>query len=181
MSGKKVYLRLRVFLFVSESQRTNAVSELQELRRRFEEETAQGDDITYGLERDRTRLRQELEVSAEERAKLKAEADGLRIALEKERQQKMQLVLLLVNDRRKMAHLYTEEKRRTDELAKILREEKNKVQRISHELEEESKRSLAMETEVEKYLRQLAVQRDETKALLMGKWDGLPLAGVVHY
>ena len=36
-------------------------------------------------------------------------------------------VTLLMSDRRKMATLYVEEKRRSDELATILRDEKNKV------------------------------------------------------
>ena len=35
--------------------------------------------------------------------------------------------MLLMSDRRKMATLYMEEKRRSDELAAILRHEKNKV------------------------------------------------------
>lgn len=177
-------------MLLPESQRVSAISELQKLRLLYEADTAQGDDITYGLEKDRTRLKQELEMGNEERSSLKAEVAGLKSALEKEQQQKLQLVLLLVNDRKKVATLYMEEKRRTDELARILRDEKNKVQvgsrrrrvialrfhgtalifqRISMELEEESKRSLAMETEVEKCLRQLSVQRDETKAMLMGE------------
>ena len=36
-------------------------------------------------------------------------------------------VMILMSDRRKMAALYMEEKRRSDELAAILRDEKNKV------------------------------------------------------
>jgi hypothetical protein len=59
----------------SESQKSNLLSELQQLRVRYDEDTAQGDDITYGLEKDRTRLRQGRRRSNE--TSLSSESDSL--------------------------------------------------------------------------------------------------------
>jgi hypothetical protein len=63
--------------------------------------------------------------------------------------------LTLVEDRKKMAALYLEEKKRSEDLNRLLREERSKVNSLGIGLEEESKRSLAMEDELETTLVQV--------------------------
>ncbi|TRY75696.1 hypothetical protein TCAL_01636 [Tigriopus californicus] len=94
------------------------------------------------------------------------EIESLNKLVKDEREQKMQMILLLVSDRKKIATLYLEEKRRSDELALVLREEKKKTKIMATELEEESKRSLALDQEVEQYIREIKAHREESKVLI---------------
>ena len=57
-----------------------------------------------------------------------------------------------------MASLYLEEKKRAEDLQRLLREEKTKVHSLGMGLEEETKRSLGMEAELERYLLQITSQ-----------------------
>lgn len=65
--------------------------------------------------------------------------------------------MTLVEDRKKMAALYLEEKKRSEDLNRLLREERSKVNSLGLGLEEESKRSLAMEDELETTLVQVRI------------------------
>ena len=47
-----------------------AVQELEEEKAKHAHDTAQGDDVTYALEKERTRLRQELETERQARKKV---------------------------------------------------------------------------------------------------------------
>ena len=69
----------------------------------------------------------EVENDAEDRTKLKAAVEELQKQLEEEATAKKQITLLLLEDRKKMATLYLEEKKRSEDLNHLLREEKSKV------------------------------------------------------
>lgn len=58
---RKAHQRMRHVLREAEKRHSRVVAELEEERRKHEHDTAQGDDVTYALEKDRTRLKQELE------------------------------------------------------------------------------------------------------------------------
>merc|ERR1719458_2451571 len=130
----------------SEKQRTVVAGQLEEERAKHEQDTAQGDDITYQLEKERIRLRQDLE---EEKSKQK------------------QIVLVLLADRKKLMKLYLEEKKRSEDLAQMLGEEKAKMETMAAGLEEDSKRSLAMEAELEKHLSQFGSERQQLRDKLV--------------
>ena len=55
--------------------------------------------------------------------------EALQKQLEEEGTAKKQITLLLLEDRKKMATLYLEEKKRSEDLNHLLREEKSKVDR----------------------------------------------------
>ena len=65
--------------------------------------------------------------SSEERVKLEAQIEDLQKQLTEEATAKKQITLLLLEDRKKMATLYLEEKKRSEDLNHLLREEKSKV------------------------------------------------------
>ena len=71
------------------------------------------------------------------------------------------MIIVLMEDRRKISNLYMEEVKKSNELTRILREEKSKVRTLGVGLEEESKRSLAMEAELERHLVQINSQAEE--------------------
>lgn len=149
----------------AEVQKANLIKDLDEERRKREHDTAQGDDITYCLEKDRTNLKQELETEAAEKTRLQSEVETLTQKLKDEQLTKKQIILTLVEDRKKMAALYLEEKKRSEDLNRLLREERAKVNSLGIGLEEESKRSLAMEEELERSLHQVGAHKEEVASL----------------
>ncbi|GLG97340.1 Uncharacterized protein GBIM_04117 [Gryllus bimaculatus] len=112
------------------------VQELDEEKRKHEHDTAQGDDITYGLEKERTRLKQELELERQNKKKLEKDLKKVNDVLEEERNRQKHIIL-------------TEEKARNDSMAEGL--------------EEESKKSLQMEAELEKQLAQFEIERQQMR------------------
>ena len=69
----------------------------------------------------------ELESGAEDQTRLKSKVEELQKELKEEATAKKQITLLLLEDRKKMATLYLEEKKRSEDLNHLLREEKSKV------------------------------------------------------
>ena len=147
----------------SERQRSQLVQELHEEKSKHERDTAQGDDITYELEKDRIRLRQELENEILEKQRLEEAVKDAAARQEEEKTKQKQIVLVLLSDRKKLHKLYLEEKKRSEDLAQMLQEEKTRMDTMAAGLEEESKRSLAMEAELEKHLSQFGSERQQFK------------------
>lgn len=140
--------------------------ELVEEKRKHEHDTAQGDDITYGLEMDRTRLKQELDLERQSKKRLEIELKEQMDAVEKEKSLKKQMVLYMLAERKKIAMKYIEERKRSEDLAQILSEEKVRIDSMAEGLEEESKKSLQMEAELEKQLAQFDMERQQYKQAL---------------
>ena len=151
----------------SEKQRAVMAGQLEEEKAKHEQDTAQGDDITYQLEKERIRLRQDLEVEVAEKQKLEAALKENLSSLEEEKSKQKQIVLVLLADRKKLMKLYLEEKKRSEDLAQMLGEEKAKMETMAAGLEEESKRSLAMEAELEKHLSQFGSERQQLRDKLV--------------
>lgn len=132
-----------------EDKHKSLLSQLAEEKQKHERDTAQGDDITYGLEVERTRLRTDLEAERAATKRLEKEAKKQQETLEAERSRQKTIVLLLLAERKRIIMKYMEERKRSEDLAQILSEEKQRVDTISEGLEEESKKSLRMEAELE--------------------------------
>ncbi|XP_053671045.1 CTTNBP2 N-terminal-like protein [Anopheles nili] len=135
------------------------VQELYDERRKHEHTTAQGDDITYGLEIERSRLKQELDHEKEQHKVLEIELKKIQEQFEAEKNRQKQIVLLLLAERKKIIIKYIEERKRSEDLAQILSEEKQRVDTIAEGLEEESKKSLRMEADLEKQAQQFELER----------------------
>ncbi|XP_011290480.1 CTTNBP2 N-terminal-like protein isoform X2 [Musca domestica] len=164
MVSKQRATHLRMVSILTESLENNQrmLQELEEEKRKHEHDTAQGDDITYGLELERTKLRQELEEEREKVKKMEKDLKKLQETLDFERNRQKQIVLLLIAERKKIMMKYIEEGKRSEDLAQILAEEKQRSDTIAEGLEEESKKSLRMEEELEK---QQAAFEQERKIL----------------
>ncbi|KAF3423804.1 hypothetical protein E2986_05147 [Frieseomelitta varia] len=142
------------------------IKELEEEKRKHEHDTAQGDDITYGLEKERTRLKKELELEKQEKKRLELELKKSNETLDEEKTRQKQIVLLLLAERKKIIMKYIEERKRSEDLAQILSEEKVRIDSMAEGLEEESKKSLQMEAELEKQLAQFDMERQQYKQAL---------------
>lgn len=103
----------------AESKHKKVIQELEEEKCKHEHDTAQGDDITYGLEMERTRLRQELEVERSARKKLEKEVKRQQELADEERGRQKQIVLLLLAERKKIIVKYIEERKRSEDLAQV--------------------------------------------------------------
>uniref|UniRef100_A0A2M4AH28 Cortactin-binding protein-2 N-terminal domain-containing protein n=2 Tax=Anopheles triannulatus TaxID=58253 RepID=A0A2M4AH28_9DIPT len=143
----------------AEERHKRVVQELYDERRKHEHTTAQGDDITYGLEIERSRLKQELDHEREQHKVLEIELKKVQEQFEAEKHRQKQIVLLLLAERKKIIIKYIEERKRSEDLAQILSEEKQRVDTIAEGLEEESKKSLRMEAELEKQAQQFEIER----------------------
>uniref|UniRef100_A0A1B6EA52 Cortactin-binding protein-2 N-terminal domain-containing protein n=1 Tax=Clastoptera arizonana TaxID=38151 RepID=A0A1B6EA52_9HEMI len=167
LQQRRAQIRMAKVLKDAELRHRKVVQELIEEKRKHEHDTAQGDDITYGLEKERTRLKQELEM--ERQAKKRLEKDIKRMAdmTEEEKNRQKQIVLLLLAERKKIAMKYVEERKRSEDLAQILTEEKGRMDSMAEGLEEESKKSLQMEAELEKQLAHFDTESQQLKASLI--------------
>lgn len=147
----------------AESKHKKLVIELEEERKKYERDTAQGDDIAYGLEIERTKLKNDLESEKVNRKKLEADLKKVQETLDHERARQKQIVLLLLAERKRIIKKYVEERKRSEDLAQILSEEKLRVDNIAEGLEEESKKSLRMEAELEKQMHSFEIERKALK------------------
>lgn len=153
----------------AEIKHKKVIQELEEEKCKHEHDTAQGDDITYGLEMERTRLRQELEMERNARKKLEKEIKRQVELADEERARQKQIVLLLLAERKKIILKYIEERKRSEDLAQILSEEKSRIDTMAEGLEEESKKSLQMEAELEKQAHDFEAERKLFKSQLAAK------------
>ncbi|XP_063990593.1 CTTNBP2 N-terminal-like protein isoform X1 [Diachasmimorpha longicaudata] len=158
--------RMAKMLEDTEIRHRAVIEELEEEKRKHEHDTAQGDDITYGLEKERTRLKKELELERQEKKRLEMELKKESLALEMEKSRQKQIVLLLLAERKKIIMKYIEERKRSEDLAQILSEEKVRIDSMAEGLEEESKKSLQMEAELEKQLAQFDMERQQYRQAL---------------
>lgn len=151
-----------------EEKHKSLLQQLADEKQKHERDTAQGDDITYGLEVERTRLRVDLETERALTKRLEKEAKKTQETLDAERSRQKTIVLLLLAERKRIIMKYMEERKRSEDLAQILAEEKQRVDSISEGLEEESKKSLRMEAELETQQQAFDVERKQYAAQLAG-------------
>lgn len=111
MVSKQRGTHVRMVNILTESLENNQrmLQQLEEERRKHEHDTAQGDDITYGLEMERTKLRQQLEAEHAQVTNMEKDLKKLQETLEYERNRQKQIVLLLIAERKKILMKYIEE------------------------------------------------------------------------
>lgn len=163
---RATHVRMVSILTDSLDNNQRMLQELEEEKRKHEHDTAQGDDITYGLEMERTKLKQELEAERTQTKKLEKDMKKLQETLDYERGRQKQIVLLLIAERKKILMKYTEEGKRSEDLAQILSEEKQRSDSLAEGLEEESKKSLRMEADLEKQTKTFENERKTLRLAL---------------
>ncbi|XP_033214834.1 uncharacterized protein CG10915 isoform X2 [Belonocnema kinseyi] len=163
---RRMQCRMAKVLKEAEIRHRAVIKELEEEKRKHEHDTAQGDDITYGLEKERTRLKKELELEKADKKRVEQDMKKLSDTLDEEKSRQKQIVLLLLAERKKIIMKYIEERKRSEDLAQILSEEKVRIDSMAEGLEEESKKSLQMEAELEKQLAQFDIERQQCRQAL---------------
>lgn len=92
---------------------------MEEEKRKHAQDTAQGDDVTYLLEKERERLHQENQFERQQNRCMEKDIKCLTETLEQERQRQKQIVLLLLAERKRLIFRYAEEKQKCDRLSQV--------------------------------------------------------------
>ncbi|XP_054473126.1 CTTNBP2 N-terminal-like protein isoform X2 [Anoplopoma fimbria] len=153
-------------LAAAESRHRRVIADLEEEKRRHAEDTAEGDDVTYILEKERERLQQQLEFERSQVRRLEKEQRRITDQLEEERAQHKQLSCALAKECKWASSRALEEGHRITELSCKLDKEKEACQALRNELEDERRRTLRMEARVEEQLAEFDTEREQLRSRL---------------
>ncbi|XP_051986469.1 CTTNBP2 N-terminal-like protein isoform X1 [Xyrauchen texanus] len=144
-----------------ESRHRRVIADLEEEKRRHAEDTAEGDDVTYILEKERERLLQQLEFEKVKTSRMERENKRLHDQLEDECVQHKQLMTALRRECKRSGSRAHEESQRANELSHWLESERVANQTLRAELEEEKRRAMQMEARREELLAQFDTEREQ--------------------
>ncbi|XP_051997218.1 CTTNBP2 N-terminal-like protein [Xyrauchen texanus] len=148
-------------LAAAESRHRRVIADLEEEKRRHAEDTAEGDDVTYILEKERERLLQQLEFEKSRTSQMELENKRLHNQLEDERVQHKQLITALSRECKRSGSRAHEESQRANELNHHLDRERAANQTLMAELEEEKMRAMQMEARREELLAEFDTEREQ--------------------
>ncbi|KAK5912197.1 hypothetical protein CesoFtcFv8_002095 [Champsocephalus esox] len=153
-------------LAAAESRHRRVIADLEEEKRRHAEDTAEGDDVTYILEKERERLQQQLEFERSQVRRLEKEQWRMTEQIEEERAQHQQLSCALAKECKWASSRALEEGHRLSEVNRKLDKEKESCQALRNELEDERWRALRMEARVEEQLAEFDTEREQLRSRL---------------
>ncbi|XP_048877507.1 CTTNBP2 N-terminal-like protein [Brienomyrus brachyistius] len=139
---KRMQQKMLAQLAAAEHRHRKVIADLEEEKRRHAQDTAEGDDVTYMLEKDRERLLQQLDFEKTQLRRLEKEQRRLLAQVEEERVQHRQISASLVKECQRASA-------RSAELSRKLDEERVLTQGLLVGLEEERER-MRLELEAER-------------------------------
>uniref|UniRef100_A0A3P8WSK4 CTTNBP2 N-terminal like n=1 Tax=Cynoglossus semilaevis TaxID=244447 RepID=A0A3P8WSK4_CYNSE len=162
---KRMREKMLAQLAAAESRHRRVIADLEEEKRRHAEDTAEGDDVTYILEKERERLQQQLEFERSQVRRLEKDQRRITDQLEEERSQHKQLSCALAKECKWASARALEDGHRVTELNRKL-EKVRTCQVLRKELEDERKRALRMEARVEEQLAEFDTEREQLRSRL---------------
>ncbi|XP_017553335.1 CTTNBP2 N-terminal-like protein [Pygocentrus nattereri] len=148
-------------LAAAESRHRRVIADLEEEKRRHAEDTAEGDDVTCILEKERERLLQQLEFEKLKVSRIEKENKRLHDQLEDERVQHKQLMAALGRECKRSGSRAHEEAQRAGDLSHRLERERTANQTMRVELEEEKRRAMQIEARREELLAEFDTEREQ--------------------
>ncbi|XP_073707839.1 CTTNBP2 N-terminal-like protein [Garra rufa] len=148
-------------LAAAENRHRRVIADLEEEKRKHAEDTAEGDDVTYILEKERERLLQQLEFEKAKTSRMERDNKRLHNQLEDQRVQHKQLMTALSRECKRSGTRAHEESQRANELSHRLDRERATNQALRVELEEEKKRAMQMEARREELLAEFDTEREQ--------------------
>ncbi|KAJ8360332.1 hypothetical protein SKAU_G00168570 [Synaphobranchus kaupii] len=152
---KRMQEKMLAQLAAAESRHRKVIADLEEEKRRHAQDTAEGDDVTCMLEKERERLLQQLGFERAQVKRLEKEQKRLRAQVEENRIQQKQLSSSLAK-----------ESQRGAELGRRLEEERVGVEALRAELEEERRQALQAEARVEEQLAEFDTEKEQLRVWL---------------
>uniref|UniRef100_A0A672R072 CTTNBP2 N-terminal like n=1 Tax=Sinocyclocheilus grahami TaxID=75366 RepID=A0A672R072_SINGR len=148
-------------LAAAENRHRRVIADLEEEKRKHAEDTAEGDDVTYILEKERERLLQQLEFEKAKTSRMERENKRLHDQLEDQRFQHKQLMTALNRECKRSGTRAHEESQRASELSHRLDRERVANQALRVDIEEEKKRAMQMEARREELLAEFDTEREQ--------------------
>ncbi|CDQ59548.1 unnamed protein product [Oncorhynchus mykiss] len=153
-------------LAAADSSHKRVIADLEEERRRHAEDTAEGDDVTCILEKERERLLQQLEFERGQVRRLEKEQKRVLEQLEEERVQHKQLSSALAKECKWASQRALEVDHRLDEASRRLEKEQGEILALRAELQKERRRALQMEARVEERLAEFDTEKEQLRSRL---------------
>lgn len=163
---RKAQMKMRDHIIASEKRYTKVCNELDDEKHKHAQDTAQGDDVTYMLEKERERLKQEVDFEKSNTKKMEKDLKKTLASLEEERAgsaKHKQVALMLIKERKKLVEKFVIERQKAMEAQRQLNEEKARSMNMAEGLMQESKKSLQMEANMEKQLSEFDLEREQLK------------------
>ncbi|KAJ8410420.1 hypothetical protein AAFF_G00204010 [Aldrovandia affinis] len=156
---KRMQEKMMGQLAAAESRHRKVIADLEEEKRRHAQDTAEGDDVTYMLEKERERLLQQLDFEKAQVRRLEKEQKRLSGQAEEDRAQHKQLSSALAKECQRASAQAQEDGRRAEELSR-------RLEALQEELEAERRRALQTEARAEKQLAEFDTEREQLRARL---------------
>lgn len=167
---RKAQMKMRDHIVAAEKRYQKVCNELDDEKHKHAQDTAQGDDVTYMLEKERERLKQEVEFEKSNTKKMEKDLKKTLASLEEERANSAkhkQVALMLIKERKKLVEKLLVEKHKATEVQKLYNDEKARSMNMAEGLVQESKKSLQMEATMEKQLSEFDLEREQLKNKLI--------------
>ncbi|XP_061113549.1 CTTNBP2 N-terminal like b [Conger conger] len=149
---KRMQEKMMGQLAAAESRHRKVIADLEDEKRRHAQDSAEGDDVTYMLEKERERLLQQLDFERAQVRRLEQEQKRLWGQAEQERQ--------------RACAQAQEEGRRVAELARRLEEARGAGEALRGELEAQRRRAEESEARAERQLAESDTEREQLRARL---------------
>ncbi|KAM9475941.1 CTTNBP2 N-terminal like b [Clarias gariepinus] len=163
---KRMQEKMMAQLAAAENRHRRVIADLEEEKRRHAQDTAEGDDVTYMLEKERERLLQQLELEKARAERLERECHSLSNKMEENQAQQQQLSSNLAKECQRASAQAQEESERVAQLCNQLEQERSAVQSLQGALEQEKARAKDTEARVERQLAEFDTEREQMRAKL---------------
>ncbi|MCJ8734855.1 hypothetical protein PDJAM_G00240130 [Pangasius djambal] len=163
---KRMQEKMMAQLAAAESRHRRVIADLEEEKRRHAQDTAEGDDVTYMLEKERERLLQQLELERARAERLERECHSLSTQVEENQAQQQQLSSNLAMECQRASAQAQEESERVAQLCRQLEQERSATQCLQAELEQEKTHALQTEARVERQLAEFDTESEQMRAKL---------------
>uniref|UniRef100_A0A2C9JCT3 Cortactin-binding protein 2 n=1 Tax=Biomphalaria glabrata TaxID=6526 RepID=A0A2C9JCT3_BIOGL len=166
---RKAQLKMREQLGNSEKRFHKLCTELEEEKQKHAQDTAQGDDVTYMLEKERERLKAEIDFEKSQNKKLEKDLKKALASLEEEKAnaaRHKQVAIMLIKERKNLIERIVAENHLRDEMENALTDGKSKIQSMAEGLAQESKKSLKMEVALDKQSCKFDTEREALRLRL---------------
>ncbi|KAL4226365.1 hypothetical protein ACF0H5_014348 [Mactra antiquata] len=163
---RKAQMKMREQMLAGEKRYQKVCSELDDEKRKHAQDTAQGDDVTYMLEKERERLKQEIDFEKSNQKKMEKDMKKTLASLEEERansSKHKQVALMLIKERKKLVETMVQDKYKAEQAERLLQDERNKSMNMAEGLVQESKKSLKMEATMERQASEFDLEREQLK------------------
>ncbi|XP_078690012.1 uncharacterized protein LOC144921164 isoform X1 [Branchiostoma floridae x Branchiostoma belcheri] len=139
-------------LMITEKRHRKVVQELEDEKRKFQQFKTQAEDITFLLENERERLRNQLEHAVEEAKRKEKDYDKTTKLLKEDLTKLKSFSLTLVNERKKHLNKLAEGQMKIEELGQLVDDDHMQVEDLRNALEEERRRNGELQAKLDHHI-----------------------------